>query len=80
MTFDGAGNAIDGDAVGIDYGVFVNSSTALTNVTVENLVATDWYYGIYYRNASNGSIENSTANSNGGGGMGLIWLRVPLIR
>jgi len=70
VVFDGAGLTIEGDDVGSDYGVFVNNSpTVLTNVTVKNLNLTDWYNGIYYRNAENGSIENNTINSNNRNGI-----------
>jgi parallel beta-helix repeat protein len=67
VIFDGQGNNIDGDDSGTDYGVYAyNSSTTITNVTVKNLVVTDWYYGIYYKNVENSteSIRNNTLNSN----------------
>ena len=65
VTFDGAGYTIDGfDSAGT-YGLHVHNSTQeLSNVTVKNARVTDWYYGIYYYNASNGSIANNTASSN----------------
>jgi len=65
VTFDGQGNTIDGLDAANTYGVYVyNSTTAQTNVTVQNLNLTDWYYGIYYGNSQNGSIVNNTAISN----------------
>ena len=65
VIFDGAGYTIDGVDNSSTNGVYVyNSSTTLTNITVKNLVVTDWYYGIDYQNARNGSIVNNTANSN----------------
>jgi parallel beta-helix repeat protein len=68
VVFDGQGHTIDGNDTSSTYGVYVyNSSQTLTNVTVKNLVVTDWYAGIYYRSAQNGSIENNTATSNGRG-------------
>ncbi|WP_457754479.1 NosD domain-containing protein [Thermococcus sp.] len=61
VVLDGAGHTIDGDDSGVDYGIYVYS---VTNVTVKNIEVTDWYYGIYYDHAQNGSILNSIANSN----------------
>ncbi|RMF90051.1 MAG: hypothetical protein D6733_04875, partial [Methanobacteriota archaeon] len=68
VVFDGAGHRIDGQDLGsptYQKGVYVHNSTAtLTNVTVKNLVVTDWWHGIYYQNAQNGNIINNTASSN----------------
>ena len=66
VVFDGAGYTIDGIDTANTYGVYVyNPATALTNVTVKNLVVTDWgFSGIWYQNARNGNIANNTANSN----------------
>jgi len=67
VIFDGQGYSIHGSSLSTanSYGVYVyNSGQALGNVTVKNLVVTDWYYGIYYRSAENGTIENNTAYSN----------------
>jgi len=65
VIFDGAGYTIDGINAKNSYGVYVyNSTVFLSNVTIKNLKVTDWYFGIYYNNAINGSISNSTANSN----------------
>lgn len=64
VIFDGAGYTIDG-LVTSTNGIFVyNSSITLTNVTIKNIKATDWYNGIHYRNAQNGSLINNNANSN----------------
>jgi parallel beta-helix repeat protein len=61
---DGQGNTIDGvDGAGT-YGVLVNSSTTLNNVTVMNIHISDWDQGISYRTAENGSIKESTSRSN----------------
>jgi len=66
VVFDGAGYTIDGlDAINTGYGVYVyNSSTTLNNIIIKNLVITDWYVGITYQNAQNGSIANNNATSN----------------
>jgi parallel beta-helix repeat protein len=70
VIFDGVGYMIDGIDALNTYGVYVyNSSTTLNNVTVKNLVVTDWDAGIWYRNAQNGSIVNNTANSNANTGI-----------
>jgi parallel beta-helix repeat protein len=48
VTLDGAGHSIDGIDTSGTYGVYVSNSTiTLTNITVKNLVVTDWSYGIY---------------------------------
>ncbi|WP_456475477.1 NosD domain-containing protein [Candidatus Pyrohabitans sp.] len=74
VIFDGQGYTIDGTDTGGTYGVYVyNSSTALTNVTVKNLVVTDWFYGIYYAGVQNGSIENNNASSNFNAGIYLYF-------
>jgi nitrous oxidase accessory protein len=65
VIFDGAGYTMDGRDSQDSYGVNVyNPTTALTNVTVKNLKASDWYFGINYQNAQNGKIINNTATSN----------------
>ncbi|MCZ7358421.1 MAG: right-handed parallel beta-helix repeat-containing protein, partial [Candidatus Methanoperedens sp.] len=65
VVFDGAGYTIDGVKAPDSYGVYVyNYSAPLTNVTVKNLKVTGWTVGIHYNSVHNGSIINSTANSN----------------
>jgi parallel beta-helix repeat protein len=69
VVFDGSGYTIDGvkatSTLGNTQGVYVyNSATALTNVTVKNLIAKDWGSGIYYNNINNGSITNNVASNN----------------
>ena len=70
VNFDGKGHTIDGIDAADSYGVNVHNISffnGLTNVTVKNLMVTDWNYGIYYRNTQNGRITNNNArwNSNG---------------
>ncbi len=73
VIFDGAGYTIDGVDAWITYGVYVyNSTMALTNVTVKNLIVIDWGSGIYYKNAAGGSIINNIANSNQNSGIELF--------
>ncbi len=65
VIFDGAGNTIDGKDSEKTFGVHVyNTTTALTNVTVKNLIVTDWDFGIIYENTVNGSIEDNSVSSN----------------
>lgn len=65
VVLDGSGFTIDGIDTWYTYGVYVyNSIETLTNVTVRNLVVTDWYYGIYSHKATNGIIENNKLTSN----------------
>ncbi|VVB84279.1 Periplasmic copper-binding protein (NosD) [uncultured archaeon] len=74
VVFDGTGHTIDGVnsqmCIGcpqeiLTYGVYVsNSATALTNVTVKNLMVMNCTSGIYYFNVQNGSITNNTLSSN----------------
>ncbi len=68
IIFNGSGYTIDGqDALG--YGVYVYNSTAtLANVTVKNLIVTDWGYGIVYKDITNGNVVDNIANSNTGWG------------
>lgn len=63
VVFDGNGFYIDGVDSLYSYGVYVGEDS-LTNVTVKNITATDWTYGIYYENTQNGLIENNYLQSN----------------
>ncbi len=67
VIFDGNGHMVDGVDGTNTYGVQVNipnSTGPQTNVTVKNLLVTDWDYGIYYLNNSNGNLINNIGNSN----------------
>lgn len=65
VVFDGAGYTIDGvDTPGSKGAYVYNSAAALENVTVKNVVATDWDIGIYYLKTSKGLIDNNKASSN----------------
>ncbi|MCZ7402831.1 MAG: right-handed parallel beta-helix repeat-containing protein [Candidatus Methanoperedens sp.] len=61
VVFDGAGHIIDGVDIYSTYGVYF---LGLTNVTVKNVIVTDWDTGIYYKYALKSNIINNTANSN----------------
>lgn len=61
VVFDGAGYTIDGIGTRFSYGV---SAIMVSNVTVKNVVITDWFYGIYYQDTRKGVIENNTASLN----------------
>jgi parallel beta-helix repeat protein len=59
VVFDGMGYRIDSSAVGSGTGILVQGS----NVTVKNVTVSDWYDGIYYQDAPNGIITNTTVSS-----------------
>lgn len=63
VVFDGHAFKIDGiDSYGT-YGVYVGDDS-LSNVTVKNVTATDWYRGIHYENGHNGLIESNYLQDN----------------
>ncbi|MEM2874255.1 MAG: hypothetical protein QW063_02320, partial [Candidatus Nanoarchaeia archaeon] len=78
VIFDGQGYTIDGIDTSNTYGIYVydsagaalslpsgfKTSGVLTNVTVKNVILTDWNYGVVYNNGQNGTITNVTATSN----------------
>lgn len=73
VYFDGAGNTIDGvdkylftedDGTGSTKGILAKNGPN-TNVTVTNVTVTDYGYGLWYGETSNGRIVNSTFRSNG---------------
>ena len=57
VIFNGNDHVIDGVDNDDTYGIFVNSSQQLTNVTVRNVRLTDWYVGVYYENVTNSTIK-----------------------
>lgn len=63
VIFDGAGFTIDGVSRVNTKGVYVNSDV-LRNVTVKNLIVTEWDFGIYYINVNAGNIVNNNASNN----------------
>lgn len=64
VVFDGQGHTIDGVDSASTYGMYIYNSSNVTNVTLKNLIVADWGYGVYYYNASKGTIENVSASSN----------------
>lgn len=61
VTFDGNGHTISGQGTFNTYGVSVyNESRQLERVTVKNLTAIKWGYGISYMNTQQGTIEHCT--------------------
>ncbi|WP_240137682.1 malectin domain-containing carbohydrate-binding protein [Salinigranum salinum] len=71
VILDGAGHTIDGDTTvsGSDHkAVYVGQTgltpSTITNVTVENVVATDWNTGIYLERVTDGTVQDSTATNN----------------
>jgi len=68
VVLDGQGHTINGLDADETYGVYVyNPLMTLTNITVNHLSVADWDYGIYYRNTTNGCINNNDVSSNSDG-------------
>ncbi|GEM_PF-1585395 len=67
VILNGAGHVIDGIDAQSSYGIYVHTTTTLTNVTVENVTLTDWDSGIYYNRVHGGRIENCTVTSSNTG-------------
>ncbi len=66
VVFDGGGHLIDGIDKGNSAGIYVHGpTTAVSNVTIRNVRAQDWLYGISLHQAGNSRIESSTLSSNG---------------
>ena len=60
VVFDGMGHRIEAGNAGSGTGIQVSKP----NVTVKNVTVTGWSSGIYYTNAPDGSITNTTVSSN----------------
>lgn len=66
VVLDGQGYTIDGTGTG--YGVWVdNTSATATNVTVENLVVTDWGDGVHFLDVEQSVVRNVEARRNTNG-------------
>ena len=50
-----------------NIGITVNASGSLSNVTVQQLTVTDWFFGVYYNNVTQGTIQNVTISGSGDG-------------
>ena len=80
VTLDGGGHTVDGvDATGT-YGVLVGGSGSISDVTVRNVVTTDWGTGIHYSGATDGEVASVTSNSNHLAGIRLVDTTNTLIR
>ncbi len=64
VTLEGNGHVISGKDAGNSCGVLVHGASTLSNVSVRNIVVRDWYFGVYYWGAKQGSIRNVDATSN----------------
>jgi parallel beta-helix repeat protein len=64
VVFDGRGHTVDGVHGVISVGVLSSSNA---NVTVADLLVTDWRRGIKFEDADRGRITGVTARSNGNG-------------
>ena len=63
VVFDGNGYTIDGvDSLGT-YGIYVHN-LAIQNVTIKNVIITDWEYGVVFEHVNNSEISNIIGNSN----------------
>ncbi|ACL16053.1 periplasmic copper-binding [Methanosphaerula palustris E1-9c] len=63
VKLEGNGHIISGNDVSNSCGVLVHGSSALSNVTVRNIVVKDWYFGVYFWNVKSSSIRNVDARS-----------------
>jgi parallel beta-helix repeat protein len=66
VVFDGGGHLIDGLDTGNSVGIYVHGPTApVSNVTIRNVRAQDWWYGVSLHQAGSSRVESSTLSSNG---------------
>jgi parallel beta-helix repeat protein len=68
VVLDGQGHTIDGirGLENSQYGIYVNKAAKnLTNVTIKNLILTDWNsVAVYFKDVYNSNVLNVNANSN----------------
>lgn len=64
VTLEGNGHVISGKDISNSCGVLVHGESTLSNVNVRNVVVRDWYFGVYYWGAKQGSIRNVDATGN----------------
>lgn len=65
VVFNGQGHTIDSGNTTESVGIKVNNSlTTISNVTIRNVSTTGWTAGIFYLDATNGTIENVNASEN----------------
>ncbi|MFB9809306.1 right-handed parallel beta-helix repeat-containing protein [Haladaptatus pallidirubidus] len=51
----------------VNHGVVVGETTQVSNVTISNLIVTDWTYGVAFLNVTRGTVRDVTAERNGNG-------------
>ncbi|MFP4591639.1 MAG: beta strand repeat-containing protein [Halobacteriales archaeon] len=64
VTLDGRGYSIDGVNASFSHGVQAGVTTAVTNVTVEDLAVADWAFGVSFQSVTDGTIESVDASEN----------------
>ena len=70
IVLEGRGHKVDGIGVTDTTGITVGGQNAsVENVTVSNVVVTDWNRGIYVRNSKGGVVRNATVENNAYGMM-----------
>lgn len=80
VRFDGNGYTVDGNITrqavlerlagplpseGIGIGVNLGGSSSVSNVTITDATASDWFLGVLVRNASDASVHNVTSTASG---------------
>jgi|Deesub1362A_J573_1020465.scaffolds.fasta_scaffold03965_2 hypothetical protein len=74
VIFDGQGNLIDGSDAILSKGIWVElQGGSLTNVTIRNVVLTDWASGILAKSLEGGRIENCSFSSNSGNSVHVLY-------
>ncbi|WP_440949998.1 PKD domain-containing protein [Methanosphaerula subterraneus] len=63
VTIEGNGHTLEGSGGDYSCGVLVHGSGPLTNVHVQDLHLSDWFYGVYYWDAA-GTIQENTLTGN----------------
>lgn len=63
VVLEGDGHVVDGRGISDTRGVTATGA----NVTVRNVIVSDWDRGLYYRNVSGGTISGVNATGNGFG-------------
>lgn len=71
VVFEGRGHRVDGLGVTDTTGIAVvgDADDPVSNVTVRNVVVTDWNRGVYFRHSDGGALRDSTLRHNAYGAM-----------
>ena len=65
VNFDGANHFVVGNSAAVGtIGVYINTTSLITNVTVKNLNLTNLSYGFYLRNSSNNNLTGNNVSNN----------------